>query len=121
MNPVLLVDDNPVQQLAISKIILLNGLDVIVANDGIEALRKVHFYLPRLVILDILLPEMNGYEVCRRIKNNKSTESIPVVIFSAKSEVVNSYWTSKQGADAYVSKSSRPQVLIDTINQLLQH
>ncbi len=48
--------------------LLLNGLNVIVANDGIEALEKVHSYRPTLVILDIVLPKMNGYEVCRRIK-----------------------------------------------------
>ena len=120
MSSVLLVDGNRVQQLTISKMLLLNGLNVIVANDGIEALEKVHSYRPTLVILDIVLPKMNGYEVCRRIKKNKETQSLPVVMFTAKSEEFDFYWGSKQGADAYVSKLCDPQLLIDTVNQLLQ-
>ncbi len=100
--------------------LLLNGLNVIVANDGIEALEKVHSYRPTLVILDIVLPKMNGYEVCRRINKNKETQSLSVVMFTAKSEEFDFYWGSKQGADAYVSKLCDPQLLIDTVNQLLQ-
>ena len=86
MSSVLLVDGNRVQQLVISKMLLLNGLNVIVANDGIEALEKIHCYCPTLVILDIVLPKMNGYEVCRRINKNKETQNLPVVMFTAKSE-----------------------------------
>lgn len=119
MGGVLLVDDNRVQQLAVSKMLFHRGLGVIVANDGIEALKKVQCYCPSLVILDIVLPRMNGYEVCRRIKKDKRTQSIPVVMFTAKSEEFDFYWGSKQGADAYVSKLSHPRVLIDTVNQLL--
>jgi len=120
MSSVLLVDDNRVKQLVILKILLLNGLNVIVANDGVEALEKIHCYCPTLVILDIVLPKMNGYEVCCRLKKSKETQSIPVIMFSAKSEAFDFYWGSKQGADAYVSKLCHPQLLIDTVNQLLQ-
>ncbi len=120
MSSVLLVDDDRVQQLAISKMLLISGFNIIVAKDGIEALEKVYCYCPMLVILDIVLPKMNGYEVCRRLKKNKETQSIPVIMFSAKSEEIDFYWGSKQGADAYVSKLCHPQLLIDTVNQLLQ-
>jgi twitching motility two-component system response regulator PilH len=120
MSSVLLVDDDRVQQLAISKMLFLSGLNVIVANDGIEALEKIHCYCPTLVILDIVLPKMNGYDICRRIKKNKETQSTPVIMFTAKSQDFDFYWGSKQGADAYVSKLCHPQLLIDTVNQLLQ-
>lgn len=120
MSSVLLVDDDRVQQLVISQMLFVRGLNVIIANDGIEALQKVGCYFPTLVILDIVLPKMNGYEVCRRIKKNKGTQSIPVIMFTAKSEEFDFYWGSKQGADAYVSKLCHPQLLIDTVNQLLQ-
>jgi twitching motility two-component system response regulator PilH len=120
MSSVLLVDDDRVQQLAISKMLFLSGLNVIVANDGIEALEKIHCSCPTLVILDIVLPKMNGYDVCRRIKKNKETQSTPVIMFTAKSQDFDFYWGSKQGADAYVSKLCHPQLLIDTVNQLLQ-
>lgn len=120
MASVLLVDDDCTQQLFISKILFLSGFNVIIANDGVEALKKVRCYCPTIVILDIVLPKMNGYEVCRRIKKNKGAQNIPVIMFSAKSEAIDFYWGSKQGADAYVSKLCHPQLLIDTVNQLLQ-
>lgn len=119
MGAVLLVDDDRVQQLAISKMLTRSGLKVIIAGDGVEALKKIKCYCPSLIILDIVLPKMNGYEVCRRLKKNQKTQSIPVVMFTAKSEEFDFYWGSKQGADAYVSKQSHPQELINTVIQLL--
>ncbi|MEW6491643.1 MAG: response regulator [Cyanobacteriota bacterium] len=119
MGAVLLVDDDRVQQLAISKMLKVRGLNVIIAGDGVEALKKIKCYSPSLIILDIVLPKMNGYEVCRQLKKNQKTQSIPIVMFTAKSEDFDFYWGSKQGADAYVSKQSHPQELINTVIQLL--
>lgn len=120
MGAVLLVDDDRVQQLAIAKILRRSGLTVIVANDGVEALKLVQLYCPDLVILDIVLPKMNGYEVCRKLKQNKKTQNLPIVIYTAKSEKIDIYWGIKQGADAYISKPCPPQQLVNTVNQLLQ-
>ncbi len=120
MGAVLLVEDDRVQQLAMSSILRKCGFHVIVAGDGVEAVAKIQCYSPSLVILDIVLPKMNGYEVCRWIKRNKNTQSLPVIMLSVKSQEFDIYWGSKQGADAYVSKQSHPQVLIDTINQFLK-
>ncbi len=119
MGAVLLVDDDRVQQLAISKMLTVIGFNVIIAADGVEAFKKIKCYRPSLIILDIVLPKMNGYEVCRRLKKNQKTQNIPVVMFSAKSEQFDVYWGSKQGADAYVSKQSHPQELINTVIQFL--
>lgn len=120
MGAVLLVEDNPTQQLAMSAILRKCGSQVIVASDGVEAILKIQCYRPSVVILDIVLPRMNGYEVCRWVKTNKKTQNIPVVMFTAKSQEFDIYWGSKQGADAYISKQSHPQVLIDTVNQFLR-
>lgn len=120
MGVILLVEDDRVQQLAMSSILRKHGFDVIVASDGVEAVAKIQCYCPCLVILDIVLPKMNGYEVCRWIKRNKQTQSLPVIMLSVKSQEFDIYWGSKQGADAYVSKQSHPQVLIDTVNQFLK-
>ncbi|HEY9610936.1 response regulator [Allocoleopsis sp.] len=119
MGAVLLVEDNRTQQLAMSAILRRRGFNVIIASDGVEALLKIHCYCPSLVILDIVLPKMNGYEVCRWIKTNKKTQNLPVIMFTAKSEELDFYWGSKQGADAYISKQSHPQVLLDSVNQFL--
>jgi twitching motility two-component system response regulator PilH len=120
MGAVLLVEDNRTQQLAMSAILRRCGFDVIIASDGVEAVSKIQCYCPSVIILDIVLPRMNGYEVCRWIKANKKMQNIPVIMFTAKSEDFDVYWGSKQGADAYISKQSHPQVLINTVNQILQ-
>jgi twitching motility two-component system response regulator PilH len=120
MGAVLLVEDNRTQQLAMSAILRRCGFDVIIASDGVEAVLKIQCYCPSVIILDIVLPRMNGYEVCRWIKANKKMQNIPVIMFTAKSEDFDVYWGSKQGADAYISKQSHPQVLINTVNQILQ-
>lgn len=120
MDTVLLVEDSPTHRQLISVLLKNNGLNVIEASDGIEALDKVQESHPNLIILDILMPRMNGYEVCRRIKKNGKTRDIPVIMLSTKSEECDFFWGSRQGADAYVSKLCHPQELIETVKQLLQ-
>lgn len=116
----LVVDDDPTQQLIISKVLKRMGLTVIVASDGIEALSQVESFSPMLVILDIIMPRMNGYEVCRRLKGDEKTQKLAVVMCSAKKEEFDRYWGIKQGADAYISKPFHPQELIGTVKQLLR-
>lgn len=116
----LVVDDDPTQQLIISKLLKKVGLDVIVANDGVEALEQVQLTSPVLVILDILMPRMNGYEVCQQLKSNKKTQDLPVLMYSGQEREFNSFNNgNKPRADAYVSKVCHPQELINTVLQLL--
>ncbi|NEP55700.1 MAG: response regulator [Symploca sp. SIO2G7] len=119
MGEVLVVDDDQTQQLIVSKILKRMGLKAIFANDGVEALEQVQKNHPKLVILDVLMPRMNGAEVCRRLKENQQTQKLPVVMYSAQERELSSYWGTGGCADAYLSKICPPQALIDTINQLL--
>ena len=117
----LVVDDDPTQQLIISKLLKKVGLDVIVASDGVEALEQVKSTSPVLVILDIFMPRMNGYEVCHRLKSNKKTENLPVLMYSGQERECSSLNnTNKSRADAYLSKLCQPQELINTVHHLLQ-
>lgn len=116
----LVVDDDPTQQLIISKLLKRIGLDVIVANDGVEALERVQSISPALVILDILMPRMNGYEVCQRLKSNEKTQHLPVLMYSGQEQEFNALIKgNKPGADAYLSKLCHHQELLNTIYQLL--
>jgi twitching motility two-component system response regulator PilH len=117
----LVVDDDPTQQLIISKLLKRIGLSVIFAKDGVEALSKVQSSSPVLVILDLFMPRMNGHEVCQQIKSNEKTQHLPVVMYSGQEKEFNFSKHSPACADAYVSKVSQPQELIDTVNQLLPH
>ena len=120
MSTVLVVEDDLDQRQILHKLLTRIGLNVIFACDGIEALSLAECHSPKLVILDIIIPRMNGYEVCRKLKCPKKEHKPAVLMYSLKSEECDFYWGCKQGADAYVSKLCHPQELIDTINYLLQ-
>ncbi|MEL6351345.1 MAG: response regulator [Cyanobacteria bacterium J06627_28] len=120
MSTVLVIEDSVTQREMMKELLEDSGLSVTVANDGIEALQMLRGARPDLVLLDIVMPKMNGYEVCRRIKSNSATQDVPVVMCSAKGEEFDRYWGMKQGADAYIAKPFQPTELVGTVKQLLQ-
>jgi twitching motility two-component system response regulator PilH len=120
MSKVLIVDDSTTQRELISNLLTNMGLKVSIAKDGLEALEEIQENCPDLVVLDIVMPRMNGYEVCRWLRNNVKNRKLPVVMCSAKSEDFDRYWGMKQGADAYISKPFKPQDLVGTVKQLLR-
>ncbi|HEY9874676.1 MAG TPA: response regulator [Candidatus Obscuribacterales bacterium] len=120
MSKVLLVEDSATQRAMISDFLKQRGLKVTVARDGMEALERMQADCPDLVLLDIVMPRMNGYEFCRRLKSNPKTHKIPVVMCSAKGEEYDRYWGMKQGADAYIAKPFYPRELVGTVKHLLR-
>lgn len=119
MTTVLIVDDSALLREMLSEQLLKSGFDVVDAADGAEAVEKMAARVPDLVITDIVMPRMNGYELCRWIKNNSQTQNIPVIMCTTKSEEFDRYWGTKQGADAYITKPYHPPELIDAVNRLL--
>ncbi|WP_330202885.1 response regulator transcription factor [Cyanobacterium sp. Dongsha4] len=120
MSTVLLVEDSIPTRKMIAEILTKQGFNVEVATDGIQALEVLPNLRPDLVILDIIMPKMNGYEVCRKIKSDPQTKDVPVIICSSKGEDFDRYWGIKQGADAYIAKPFREKELIATIKQFLK-
>ncbi|MFE1747004.1 response regulator transcription factor [Coleofasciculus sp. H7-2] len=120
MTTVLVVEDSHTQREMISRLLQDSGLSVTVACDGVEALEQMEGNCPDLVVLDIVLPRMNGYEVCRKIRADSKTQKVAVVMCSAKREEFDRYWGMKQGADAYISKPFEPHELVGTVKQLLR-
>ncbi|MEM7769938.1 MAG: response regulator [Cyanobacteria bacterium P01_E01_bin.6] len=120
MSTVLVVEDSVTQREMITDLLKGSGLDVTVASDGVEALEQINGHCPDLVVLDIVMPKMNGYEVCRRLKADPSTQDVPVVMCSSKGEEFDRYWGMKQGADAYIAKPFQPNELVGTVKQLLR-
>lgn len=120
MNTVLVVEDSSAQREMITELLRGSGLKVTVASDGVEALERIQVQPPDLVVLDIVMPRMNGYEVCRRIKADPATQNVPVVMCSSKGEEFDRYWGMKQGADAYIAKPFQPTELVGTVKQLLR-
>lgn len=120
MTTVLVVEDNLSQRQMISQLLKEKGLNVTEARNGSEALRKIRSQCPDLVLLDIIMPLMNGYELCRLLKAHPKTQQVPIVLCSAKAENFDRYWGMKQGADAYIAKPFHPQELLGTLSQLLR-
>ncbi|MBD2182598.1 response regulator [Aerosakkonema funiforme] len=120
MITVLLVDDSPTVRSMVSDLLRSKGLQVVEACDGIEAIEKIQAKCPDLVITDIVMPRMNGYELCRWVKTNLKERNIPVLMCTSKSEQFDHYWGLKQGADAYITKPFQPADLIQTIKKLLK-
>ncbi|MGB7087849.1 MAG: response regulator [Phormidesmis sp.] len=120
MSTVLVVDDSPTLREMISNLLDKTGLTISVAKDGKEAKAKIVANPPDLVVLDVVMPNMNGYELCRWVKSTPETQHVLVILCSSKSEEFDRYWGIKQGADAYVIKPFRPGEMLDTVKTLLE-
>lgn len=90
------------------------------ASDGLEAMEMIQQNCPDVLVLDVVMPRMNGYELCRKLKADPKTEKVLVVMCSTKGEEFDKYWGMRQGADAYITKPFQPAELISTIKQLLR-
>ena len=120
MMTVLIVEDSVSQRMIITNLLKASGLAVTQAADGVEALQVIQNTPPDLVVLDIFMPRMNGYELCRCLKYDPKTENIPVLMCSSKSTEFDLYWGMKQGADAYIGKPFKETELVGTVKQLLR-
>jgi len=97
----------------------MEGYEVITALDGEQALEKVKTEKPDLIVLDIMMPKLDGYEVCKNIKSSADTQHIPVILLSAKGRNVDQKLGFDVGADDYITKPFSPRKLVERINQLL--
>ena len=96
------------------------GFETLVANDGQEGLRKAQTLLPDLIILDLMLPVLNGLEVCRELRGGEHTRSIPIVMLTAKAEETDQVVGFSLGADDYVTKPFSVKVLVQRLRALLR-
>lgn len=119
MSTVLIVDDSHTLRQMLTELLQGSGMQVIEAKDGLEAKARIQASFPDLVITDLIMPQMNGYELCRWLKSENATKNIPILICSTKSEEFDRYWGLRQGADAYITKPFHPRELVTTVKQLL--
>lgn len=101
------------------KILWYNGFDVLHAEDGEEALRLIRSRLPDLIILDLMLPKVDGLEICRRVKAENATEGIPVIALSARSEGEYGSRARAAGFTGYLEKPIGPLAVLRTVEELI--
>ncbi len=101
---ILVVDDSWTDLTLIATSLRESGFDVVIAADGEEALEKVGTERPQCVVLDVVLPKLNGFQVCRKLKQNDLSRNIPVILISGKNTPLDKKWGLQQGADMYITK-----------------
>lgn len=116
---VLIADDDPDILLLISLTLERDGYDVMVARDGLTAYEGAVERLPHLVVLDMMMPGIDGCEVARRLRANDSTKDVPIVIVTAFAEESQAAMALEAGADAYVKKPFSPRELLSKTAALL--
>jgi two-component system, OmpR family, phosphate regulon response regulator PhoB len=117
---ILIVDDEPAQRELLKYNIAKSGFEVLVAEDGGQAIELVEDHHPDLVVLDWMMPEASGIDVCRVLRSRPETRGIPIIILSARGEESDRTLGLDSGADDYVTKPFSPRELVARINALLR-
>lgn len=118
---ILLVDDEPNILIPVEFLMTQQGYDVDKAYDGLEALKKMENNVPNLVILDVMMPEMDGFEVARQIRNNAKFDKTQIIFLTAKGtdeDKMNGYST---GGEVYITKPFDNDYLVDAVNELMAY
>lgn len=117
---ILVVDDEPDALDLIQYNLKAAGYDVVTADDGEEALKKARSTQPALVILDVMLPEVDGLEVCKLLRREPATATVPIIMLTAKAAEIDRVLGLELGADDYVTKPFSPRELILRVKSLLR-
>ena len=104
MSLVLIVDDSPTEQHVISTALEKNGYETLVASDGEEAISIAESQLPDLILMDVVMPGMNGFQATRKLAKNPTTAAIPIVMVTTKDQETDRVWGLRQGAVEYLMK-----------------
>ena len=116
---ILLVEDEPAFRLALRMRLEANGYDIIEAEDGAIGLDAARHQNPDLIILDVMLPRMNGFKVARLLKFDVKYKNIPLIMLTVMAQANDRKMGQAVGADAYLTKPYQPQELLDTISILI--
>jgi DNA-binding response OmpR family regulator len=101
---ILVADDSPTEQKMVTAALQARGYRIITAVDGDDAIDKATREVPRVVVLDVVMPKKNGFQVCRHLKTTAATQNIKVLLLTSKNQDSDKFWGMKQGADAYMTK-----------------
>ncbi|MFP4497590.1 MAG: response regulator transcription factor [Vulcanimicrobiota bacterium] len=118
-NKVLLVDDDDQILRSLRTYLELESYEVETASNGVEALQKIKQYDPEIVVLDIMMPEMDGFEVMEKIKENPETEKLPVIMLTAKGQDVDVLKGYRMGAASYMTKPFNLNELVENIEMVM--
>lgn len=120
MKKILVVDDDPYILMSLEFLMKKNGYQVMIARNGTEALEAINTVKPNLILLDIMMPDVDGYSICKHVKSKKDLKEIHVVFLSAKTKETDIQKGIDLGASLYITKPFSTRDLMKKVNELLQ-
>ncbi|MDH5610938.1 MAG: response regulator [Gammaproteobacteria bacterium] len=118
MAKVLIVDDSPTEIHVLKTLLEKNGHDVATANSGEEGVVVAKDVLPDVILMDVVMPGMNGFQATRQLSQQVETANIPVIIVTTKDQETDKVWAKRQGAVDYIVKPVHEKALIDALNRV---
>ena len=120
MARVLIVDDSPTETYKMSSILSKHGYEVLTAENGEDGVSVARQQLPDVVLMDIVMPGLNGFQATRQLSRDVSTRNIPVIIVTTKDQETDRVWGQRQGAKGYLTKPVDDKLLVQTIEDVLR-
>ena len=117
---VLLIEDNPASIKFITVHLNRNGYKTVVAENGFTGLQKAREIRPDLILLDIMLPDLDGHKLCRMIKFNRELKEIPVAMFTSRDTEEDAELAQRCGANAFILKTTHIDIILETVKRLIQ-
>lgn len=120
MATILIVDDSPTEIHVLKTLLEKNGHDVDTANSGEEGVVAAKERLPDLILMDVVMPGMNGFQATRQLSQQVETADIPVIIVTTKDQETDKVWAKRQGAVDYIVKPVQEKALVDALKRVLE-
>ncbi len=119
MAKVMIVDDSPTEVHVLQTMLTKNGHEVVVATSGEEGVEMAKAEMPDLILMDVVMPGMNGFQATRQISKNAETSAIPVIMVTTKDQETDKVWAMRQGAKDYIVKPVQEKALVEHVNMVL--
>ena len=121
MARILIVDDSPSQLVGLKRIVEKLGHQAITAEDGAAGVEAAKREVPDLILMDVVMPNLNGFQATRTIAKDSKTSHIPVIMVTTKNQETDKVWGMRQGAKAYVTKPIKEEDLVKALEEFLPH
>lgn len=118
MQTVLLIDDVPMELEAMGNYLRQGGFSVIACLDASDALQKIAHHKPDVIVTDVVMPGMNGFDLCRSLKDNPETSSLPIVACTSRGSKMDKLWGMRQGIDIYITKPVTQEELLRAVRSV---
>ena len=119
MSTILIIDDSPTELHLFQNMLEKNGFDTLVADSGEEGLKQAKASRPDCILMDVVMPGMNGFQATRKLNQDPMTSNIPVIIITTKDQETDKIWGMRQGAVEYVVKPIAEKQLVGMINKVM--